>query len=376
MAEQPTQLPQWATTAGNTVEPSAGEKAAGYQVSTKPAARKMNWLLNLIYEWLQYVQTPVGTGAGAGVDATGGSTSGSGLKGTGGAPNGIGVEGIGAGTGVGVEGKGDSAADADIAGNKDGVYGEGGDSNSTGVTGKGGPTNGKGVYGEGTGTGTGVHGKSTNGHGLVAESDTTTPAKSALLITPQDAEPSSPEQGDVLAHATTGGLRIYDGSNWRKVLCNLAHLQSSSAVVSTAAETAFDISYTLPAGILTVGDSLRLSCTVFITNQAGGGGLDIYVRADGTSGGVLAQRSLAAPAIGRVSFVVNMVVVSIGAGGTVRAVTAGSDGVSGAKNVFDDNKLPTVDTTGTNNLVVTADWAVSSANNSCYLLDYVLDIAG
>src|SRR5438876_343189 len=48
----------------------------------------------------------VGTGAGPGLQGTGGSTSGDGVKGIGGAPNGIGVEGVGTGTGAGVKATG------------------------------------------------------------------------------------------------------------------------------------------------------------------------------------------------------------------------------------------------------------------------------
>jgi len=110
MAEQPTKLPQWATNASTTVEPSAGEKGTGWQAGYKPPARKMNWLLNNIYTWTQYLQTPVGTGAGAGISATGGATDGAGLLGIGGGTNGDGVQGVGGGTGSGVKAIHSSAA--------------------------------------------------------------------------------------------------------------------------------------------------------------------------------------------------------------------------------------------------------------------------
>lgn len=136
MAEKPTDLPEWATTGGTTLEPSAGEKAAGWTASTRPPARWMNWLLNLIYKWVQYLNAPVGTGAGAGMAATGGSTSGPGFQGTGGAPNGAGQVGQGTGTGAG------------------GSF-VGGASSGTGCSGTGGGPNGHGQVGQGTGTGSG-----------------------------------------------------------------------------------------------------------------------------------------------------------------------------------------------------------------------------
>lgn len=388
MPEQPTTLPQWATTAGNTTVPSAGEKAAGYQVSTKPAAKKMNWLFNLIYQWIQYLQAPVGTGAGAGVDATGGSTSGPGLKGTGGATNGKGVEGVGTGTGAGVDGTGGGTSGRGVVGTGGppngrggdflgdgtghGVNAVGGDSSGTGVNAIGGGPNGKGMVASGSGTGSALEATGADGYGVKAISDTSSPIRSSLHIGPQDAESSSPAKGDVMVHSVTGGMRAYDGSGYRKVVRNLAHLESSTAVTGTS-EEAFDESFTIPAGVLTVGDSLRLVATVNITSVAGGGNLDLRARIDGVSGGLLAIRSLVPPVVGRVRFEINMVIVSIGAGGTIRALTTGTDGVSGSMNVWDDITLPTIDTTGTNNLVITADWV--SAGNSCELSDYVLDIA-
>jgi len=55
MATKPTSLPTWATDAGTTVEPSAGQKAAGFSVGTRPPARWWNWLMNVVYQWCNYV---------------------------------------------------------------------------------------------------------------------------------------------------------------------------------------------------------------------------------------------------------------------------------------------------------------------------------
>lgn len=52
MATRPTTLPEWATDADRTVEPSAGEKGTGWQAGYAPPARKMNWLDNNVYQWL------------------------------------------------------------------------------------------------------------------------------------------------------------------------------------------------------------------------------------------------------------------------------------------------------------------------------------
>lgn len=136
-------LPTWSTSGTNQLEPSAGEKDAGYAVNGVPTSSKLNWLFNRFGAWIVYlsglaaeawtwtaahifqstVQTQAGitatqttanmsaiyatgNGGAAGATGTGGGTSGAGVRGEGGAPNGIGVSGAGAGTGSGVEGLG------------------------------------------------------------------------------------------------------------------------------------------------------------------------------------------------------------------------------------------------------------------------------
>ena len=212
MAEKPATLPVWATDGGTTVEPSAGQKAAGFAVSTRPPARWVNWVLNLIYGWIQYLNAPVGTGAGAGFSATGGSTSGPGLQGAGGGPNGSGVKGIAVGagdggnfaadtTGRGAYGQGGSAGGhggyfkgTANAGNSHGVLGEASYAPNAGVRGVGGP-----------GGATGVHGYSPVGYGMIAEGDASSPALGAFRMVPQDTEPSGPNQvGDM--YMTTAGV--------------------------------------------------------------------------------------------------------------------------------------------------------------------------
>lgn len=53
---KPTSVPTWATTAGNTVVPSGGRQASGWTAGDKPAAKHFNWLFNLIYLWILYLQ--------------------------------------------------------------------------------------------------------------------------------------------------------------------------------------------------------------------------------------------------------------------------------------------------------------------------------
>lgn len=162
MATKPSKLPEWATTGGTTLEPSAGEKAAGWAVGTRAPARWMNWILNNIYTWVQYVSDGVfvadASSGDEGIDATGDGVA-AGVKGTGGATNGPGVTGVGTGSGDGVVGS--------SAGTGDGVVGTGGTSNGSGVRGVGGSSDGDGVHGTGAGLASGLrgYGGSTSGPG-------------------------------------------------------------------------------------------------------------------------------------------------------------------------------------------------------------------
>lgn len=78
-----------------------------------------------------------------------------------------------------------------------------------GVEGRGGVTSGSGVRGLGIG----------DGYGVVAEADTTSPVRAALRIVPQNADASSPQQGDVAfnsARGPTGKLRTRT-TQWESV---------------------------------------------------------------------------------------------------------------------------------------------------------------
>ena len=69
---KPSTLPTWATTGGTTIEPSSGQKAAGFAVSTRPPARWMNWILNWLCQWATYLSNGIFTG---GIQSTGVTTT-------------------------------------------------------------------------------------------------------------------------------------------------------------------------------------------------------------------------------------------------------------------------------------------------------------
>lgn len=322
MSDKPTKLPRWNTDLTNQTEPTELKKDAGWTAVEKPISSSFfNWLLYFTGAWLTWLDdrvtntggtaprmgfrgigstgeadgtggTFVGQGVADGVTATGGAT-GKGIRGVGGGGNTVGVQGQGSGTGVGVDGTGGATSGVGVRGvggapNGVGVRGEG-TGNANGVRGVGGPTNGVGVNGTGGGTGDGVNGNSTgghgvagfansgsfsgvqgtspigggygvsgigsttgtgvagtstdgigvwgqsdNGHGLQAQGDLTTPLKSAFRIVPQDAEPSSaPEKGDIYVDSVLNEVRHHDGTAWRTLSQTIPKSRTATGAVAT-----------------------------------------------------------------------------------------------------------------------------------------------
>lgn len=313
---KPGTLPQWATTGGTTVEPSGGQKAAGFAVGTKPPARWVNWLFNNLYTWIQYIDAPQGSAGTTGGDAftgTGGTgsggTGGAGLAGVGGATNGIGVKGTGSGTGPGILGLGAGTPVTATSTTGSGVVGKGGQTNgfggeffgkgsgagavgtggsssgAPGLSGIGGSSNGIGVLGTGVGTGIGVKGVGINGYGVWAESDTTSPTSAALHIVPQDATPSSPLAGDIWINSVSGLLRGYKaGSENVRYVGRVQGITSAVTQSISTDSSAVISSYTIPAGTLKAGTTIRIQASGKATDVSGAP--DILLRLGGSSDGV------------------------------------------------------------------------------------------
>lgn len=189
--------------------------------------------------------------SGNALSVTGGSSDGIGLIGTGGTSNGVGVAGYGTGTGVGVNGTSNAAngngVNGQATGTGIGVKGTAGAGNSgigvsgiagAGISGRGvqgtagNANNLAGVYGSAThADATGVYAEKTTGNGtaaaalwaesqasgayaVVCSADTTSPVRAALRIVPQNASPSSPQEGDVYYDSGTHKLCVYNGTTW------------------------------------------------------------------------------------------------------------------------------------------------------------------
>lgn len=65
MATKPTNTPRWANSGGAIVEPSSGKKDVGFVAGERPPAQFLNWLLNLLYLWVAWLNDIVAPGSGS-----------------------------------------------------------------------------------------------------------------------------------------------------------------------------------------------------------------------------------------------------------------------------------------------------------------------
>ena len=151
-------------------------------------------------------------GTDFGVNAT--SAAGSAVRGS--TATGIGIEALSTGSANALIATGGPSAASRAASL---VAGDPGATTLLSVTDAGATTSAVAVQGTANAAGTGVRGLGLDGYGVVAGSDSTTPTRSALRIEPQDADPSSPAQGDVYFNDNRGGSgipRCYTAS-WRSL---------------------------------------------------------------------------------------------------------------------------------------------------------------
>lgn len=170
-------------------------------------------------------------------------------------------------------------------GTGNGIRASGGDSNGTAIVGIGGGTNGDGISGQGLGTGSGIKGTGLNGYGVVAESDTTTPVKSAFRIVPQDTDPgTTPTKGDIYINDDDGLMRTHNGDKWAHVVGKLYSSVNTSDDITTVAATPvlFAESYTVPASSYTPGAVFRISVLVDVLTIPSAGSFNIDIKFGGT----------------------------------------------------------------------------------------------
>lgn len=58
MGNKPSTVSTWATDADTTVDPGSGKKATGFLPAEQPPAEFFNWLFNLLFQWVGYLNAP------------------------------------------------------------------------------------------------------------------------------------------------------------------------------------------------------------------------------------------------------------------------------------------------------------------------------
>lgn len=174
----------------------------------------------------------VGGGTGPGVEGLGLGTNNTGVKGngqgtasggtfvggatghgstcTGGATGGYGSLCTGTGANAGLAAIGGPTASQAILGAASAVA-------QNGVHGQalaGGLSTAAGVFGQGIGDAAGVRSTATNGYGVVCATDTSSPTRAPLRVTPTDADPTTALAGDVGHRSDLDAPRVYRDSLW------------------------------------------------------------------------------------------------------------------------------------------------------------------
>lgn len=169
--------------------------------------------------------------------------------------------------------------------------------------------------------------------------------------------------GDKLVSNGDGCLKKASSEGSHTLYVNAA---ASSAITNTNTETAFDVSYTIPASTLQVGDVVTIKAQVIATSTNSTDTLTIKVK---QGSNVLAATAAVDVANNDIAFIeVNMIVRTIGASGTYVAAGMVSNGVAGTATMRPVYKASTtIDTTATQAITVTAEWSVAHASNSCRL---------
>jgi predicted RecA/RadA family phage recombinase len=140
---------------------------------------------------------------------------------------------------------------------------------------------------------------------------------------------------------------------------------ASNSVLNTTTETAFNKSVTIPAGRLKKGDVIRVRGQGIVTSQNAADTLTVQLKLGGTAGVQIATTGAVDPATNDLVYLeADLVVRTVGVGGTIVATGLQALGTPGTVTGKPFLKASTVvDTTITQDLVVTATWSAASASN-------------
>lgn len=158
-----------------------------------------------------------------------------------------------------------------------------------------------------------------------------------------------------------------------------ANIAASAAISNTTAETAFDASYSIPAGNLRPGSLIKVRYQGIVTAQNATDTLLVRLRIGGVAGTALLTGTATDAAVSDVfAGEWTGIIRTIGASGTIVGYGTHVDvpEVSGTA-VHDVTEIlasTAIDTTVAQVLNATATWSVASASNSCRLDLMVVEI--
>jgi len=147
---------------------------------------------------------------------------------------------------------------------------------------------------------------------------------------------------------------------------------ASTAISNTASETAFSTSYTIPANSLVAGEAIDIEWQGIATATNSTDTLAIKVYIGGTSGTLLFTHAATDVADNNVFHgKYKLIIRTVGSSGTMVGFSGGSKSVPAAEGTItmkdDIQGSATIDTTASQQIVVTATWSNASSSNSCRL---------
>lgn len=180
------------------------------------------------------------------------------------------------------------------------------------------------------------------------------------------------DEGDLLISAGDGTVQKAAVYNNRVLYQNTA---DSAAIASTASETDFDKTYSLPANSLRVGDVITIRGQLSSVGVTATPTLQVKVYIGATA--VLTTAAVTTAANDLPTFEVKIVVRAIGASGSIVAYGTSIMGVPGTGVPKPFNMAATsIDTTAAKTIKVSATWSASSASNTVKLSNLTISKEG
>ncbi len=220
--------------------------------------------------------------------------------------------------------------------------------------------------------------------------DPTSPVKPGLRVGPQDAEPSSPDGGDVFYDQASGLFRVYSlpRTSWISIVQNIVSAVGSlGSIVDGGVPTVFGgASAVIPANTLRVGSTIRIRCGGSITISGGGRdlALGITVNPGAPAGEIIEIRNTAAVDSGDdwyIEAIATIETLGVSTIASMRSVGSGGIG-SGGGTVANDKMNPdykrdnsVIDTTAATTIQAYATWLPVADGSTVQMNLFNVDIS-